>query len=77
MGFEPAFSCTLCCPPPTSSPARPSSSDAHRLFPQRLSKQLEDLGVPFVDDFNVAIQQTDHIVDAIFGRYSLSPSESS
>ncbi|KAH7316637.1 NAD(P)H-hydrate epimerase [Stachybotrys elegans] len=34
---------------------------------QRLSKQLEDLNVPFVDDFQSAIGQTDHIVDAIFG----------
>ncbi|KAI1842619.1 hypothetical protein JX265_012612 [Neoarthrinium moseri] len=35
---------------------------------QRLAKQLEDLEVPFVDDFGSAIKSTDHIVDAIFGR---------
>ncbi|KAH8879358.1 YjeF N-terminal domain-like protein, partial [Thozetella sp. PMI_491] len=34
---------------------------------QRLSKQLEDLEVPFVDDFPAAIASTDHVVDAIFG----------
>ncbi|UNI13714.1 NAD(P)H-hydrate epimerase [Purpureocillium takamizusanense] len=34
---------------------------------QRLAKQLEDLEVPFVDDFQMALGQTDHIVDAIFG----------
>ncbi|KAM0426240.1 hypothetical protein ACHAPT_008591 [Fusarium lateritium] len=34
---------------------------------QRLAKQLEDLDVPFVDDFSSAISSTDHIVDAIFG----------
>ncbi|KAI6085239.1 YjeF N-terminal domain-like protein [Hypoxylon rubiginosum] len=34
---------------------------------QRLAKQLEDLDVPFVDDFPTAINSTDHIVDAVFG----------
>ncbi|KAI8723844.1 NAD(P)H-hydrate epimerase [Fusarium sp. LHS14.1] len=34
---------------------------------QRLAKQLEDLDVPFVDDFSSAVKSTDHIVDAIFG----------
>ncbi|KAK4117887.1 YjeF N-terminal domain-like protein [Canariomyces notabilis] len=34
---------------------------------QRLAKQLEDLDVPFVDDFPTALQSTDHVVDAIFG----------
>ncbi|KAF2797506.1 apolipo protein A-I binding protein-like protein [Melanomma pulvis-pyrius CBS 109.77] len=34
---------------------------------QRLTKQLKDLKVPFTDDFPSAVQQTDHIVDAIFG----------
>ncbi|KAK4069305.1 hypothetical protein Trihar35433_5884 [Trichoderma harzianum] len=34
---------------------------------QRLAKQLEDLDVPFVDDFPTAMKSTDHIVDAIFG----------
>ncbi|KAK6071141.1 ai-bp family protein [Seiridium cupressi] len=34
---------------------------------QRLAKQLEDLEVPFVEDFPSAVQSTDHIVDAIFG----------
>ncbi|KAF2251408.1 apolipo protein A-I binding protein-like protein [Trematosphaeria pertusa] len=34
---------------------------------QRLKKQLEDLKVPFTDDFPSALSQTDHIVDAIFG----------
>ncbi|KAK5991227.1 NAD(P)H-hydrate epimerase [Cladobotryum mycophilum] len=34
---------------------------------QRLAKQLEDLEVPFVDDFPSAMKSTDHIVDAIFG----------
>lgn len=34
---------------------------------QRLTKQLEDLEVPFVDDFSEALKSTDHVVDAIFG----------
>lgn len=34
---------------------------------QRLRKQLEDLKVPFTDDFPAALKSTDHIVDAIFG----------
>ncbi|CEJ90800.1 Putative NAD(P)H-hydrate epimerase [[Torrubiella] hemipterigena] len=34
---------------------------------QRLAKQLEDLNIPFVDDFQTAAESTDHIVDAIFG----------
>ncbi|CAJ2504421.1 Uu.00g118150.m01.CDS01 [Anthostomella pinea] len=38
---------------------------------QRLAKQLEDLKVPFVDDFPSAVKSTDHIVDAVFGfRFS-------
>ena len=38
---------------------------------QRLAKQLEDLEVPFVDDFPTALKSADHVVDAIFG--SLTP----
>ncbi|KAI9698571.1 MAG: hypothetical protein M1820_007461 [Bogoriella megaspora] len=34
---------------------------------QRLSKQLKDLNIPFTDDFSSAIQNTDRVVDAIFG----------
>ncbi|CAK7271462.1 hypothetical protein SEPCBS119000_004619 [Sporothrix epigloea] len=34
---------------------------------QRLSKQLEDLNVPFTEDFSTALKCTDHVVDAIFG----------
>ncbi|KAI1092993.1 YjeF N-terminal domain-like protein [Rostrohypoxylon terebratum] len=34
---------------------------------QRLAKQLEDLEVPFVDDFPAALSSADHIVDAVFG----------
>ncbi|KAI9904197.1 hypothetical protein N3K66_000726 [Trichothecium roseum] len=34
---------------------------------QRLAKQLEDLEIPFVDDFQSALSTTDHIIDAIFG----------
>ncbi|KAG5954890.1 hypothetical protein E4U57_003931 [Claviceps arundinis] len=34
---------------------------------QRLTKQLEQLEVPFVDDFESALKSTDHVVDAIFG----------
>ncbi|EFX02002.1 ai-bp family protein [Grosmannia clavigera kw1407] len=34
---------------------------------QRLSKQLEDLDVLFVDDFPTALGSADHVVDAIFG----------
>jgi NAD(P)H-hydrate epimerase len=34
---------------------------------QRLKKQLEDLKVPFTEDFTSALNNTDHIIDAIFG----------
>lgn len=34
---------------------------------QRLAKQLEDLEVPFVNDFSTALASSDHVVDAIFG----------
>lgn len=34
---------------------------------QRLSKQLENLDVPFTEDFEAALGNTDHVVDAIFG----------
>ncbi|KAJ6446860.1 Meiotically up-regulated protein 182 [Purpureocillium lavendulum] len=34
---------------------------------RRLAKQLEDLEVPFVDDFQAALASSDHVVDAIFG----------
>jgi hypothetical protein len=42
---------------------------------QRLAKQLEDLDVPFVDDFPTALQSADHVIDAVFGSCSpFSPS---
>lgn len=34
---------------------------------QRLSEQLRNLGVPFTDDFEGALKETDHVVDSIFG----------
>lgn len=34
---------------------------------QRLSEQLKNLGVPFTDDFEESLKNTDHVVDAIFG----------
>ncbi|KAI1001121.1 NAD(P)H-hydrate epimerase [Podosphaera aphanis] len=34
---------------------------------KRLTIQLQDLQVPFTDNFTTAILQTDHIVDAVFG----------
>ncbi|KAL1894880.1 hypothetical protein Sste5346_005567 [Sporothrix stenoceras] len=34
---------------------------------QRLSKQLEDLNIPFTEDFPAALGSADHVVDAIFG----------
>ncbi|KFY25546.1 hypothetical protein V493_04594 [Pseudogymnoascus sp. VKM F-4281 (FW-2241)] len=34
---------------------------------QRLSTQLKTLNIPFVDDFHSAIEETDHVIDAIFG----------
>ncbi|KZZ98937.1 YjeF-related protein [Moelleriella libera RCEF 2490] len=36
----------------------------------RLSKQLEDLNVPFTNDFSTALLSADHIIDAIFGSFS-------
>jgi hypothetical protein len=40
---------------------------------KRLAKQLQDLEVPFVDDFSTALQSADHVVDAIFGSCPLFP----
>ena len=34
---------------------------------QRLTKQLQDLRIPFNDDFSSALKSTDSIIDAIFG----------
>jgi NAD(P)H-hydrate epimerase len=34
---------------------------------KRLTKQLEDLSVPFTEDFSKELEQTDYVVDAIFG----------
>jgi hypothetical protein len=48
------------------SPLRAADSCA-----KRLAKQLEDLEVPFVDDFSTALQSTDHVIDAIFGSCPL------
>ncbi|KAJ2896491.1 hypothetical protein MKZ38_005479 [Zalerion maritima] len=58
--------------PRTPLPGPLSSSQSNRpntFFHhfQRLSKQLEDLEVPFIDDFPTALGSTDHVVDAIFG----------
>lgn len=39
---------------------------------QRLAKQLEDLDIPFVDDFPTALASSDHVVDAIFGSLRIS-----
>ncbi|KAL8323724.1 hypothetical protein RB593_005246 [Gaeumannomyces tritici] len=43
---------------------------------QRLTKQLEDLEVPFVDDFPTALKSSDHVVDAIFVSRARSGSRS-
>ena len=34
---------------------------------QRLSTQLKSLEIPFTDDFNSALKETNHVVDSIFG----------
>ncbi|KAF3206562.1 hypothetical protein TWF106_000650 [Orbilia oligospora] len=34
---------------------------------ERLSTQLQKLGIPFTEDYETALKETDHIVDAIFG----------
>ncbi|KAI9845750.1 MAG: hypothetical protein M1837_004583 [Sclerophora amabilis] len=34
---------------------------------QRLATQLKNLDIPFTDDFSSALDQSDHVVDAIFG----------
>jgi hypothetical protein len=39
---------------------------------QRLLTQLKNLNVPFTEDFHGALKETDHIVDAIFGKFTLS-----
>lgn len=39
---------------------------------QRLATQLRSLSVPFTEDFLGALKETDHIVDAIFGKSPFS-----
>ena len=34
--------------------------------------QLKNLRIPFVEDFEGAIKETDHIIDAIFGYLPIS-----
>ncbi|MCJ1412375.1 hypothetical protein MMC19_006469 [Ptychographa xylographoides] len=51
-GYKP----TICYPKPTKN----------ELY-QRLMTQLRNLHVPFTEDFDTALQGTDHVVDAIFG----------
>lgn len=34
---------------------------------QRLNKQLQDIDVKFVDDFDGALEKADVVVDAVFG----------
>ncbi|QUC18078.1 uncharacterized protein UV8b_02319 [Ustilaginoidea virens] len=48
---------------PTVYYPKRSQKDLYR----RLTKQLEDLEVPFAQDLQAALDSTDHIVDAIFG----------
>ena len=38
---------------------------------QRLSTQLKNLDIPFTEDFESSLNSTNHVVDAIFGRYYL------
>jgi NAD(P)H-hydrate epimerase len=38
----------------------------------RLKTQLENLSVPFVDDFEASLKSADHVIDAIFG-FSYNP----
>ena len=35
---------------------------------QRLATQLKNLNIPFTDDFQSALNNTNHVVDAIFGK---------
>ncbi|OWP00495.1 hypothetical protein B2J93_351 [Marssonina coronariae] len=48
---------------PTVYYPKQSSND----LSQRLSTQLKNLDVPFTTDFPAALEQTDHVIDAIFG----------
>lgn len=40
---------------------------------QRLATQLKNLDVPFTEDFNESLKDTDHVVDAIFGNANKAP----
>jgi NAD(P)H-hydrate epimerase len=51
---------------PTVYYPKPAGGGQAELF-IRLRKQLEQLKVPFTDDFPAAVEQSDYIVDAIFG----------
>lgn len=48
---------------PTIYYPKPGKSDLYT----RLTTQLKQLNVKFTSDFSTAIEQTDHIVDAVFG----------
>ena len=38
---------------------------------QRLVTQLKSLDMPFTEDFSTALQESHHVVDAIFGMCAL------
>ena len=42
---------------------------------QRLATQLKNLDIPFTDDFESALKDTDHVVDSIFGIRPIEFSE--
>ncbi len=48
----------------------PAAAAADNPPPQRLSAQLQNLSVPFTEDFDAALATTDQVVDAIFGKRS-------
>lgn len=52
----------------------PNSNSSKADSTQRLSTQLKNLNIPFTDDFTTALKETNHIIDAIFGLFVLSPS---
>ena len=48
---------------PTIFYPKPTKKDIY----DRLTTQLKNLNVPFIDDFSTSLSTADHVVDAIFG----------
>ena len=49
---------------PTIFYPKPTNNEIY----QRLANQLRNLNIPFTEDFEASLKNTNHVVDSIFGR---------